>query len=100
MNRASATESKASDAVDSPKVAGSNPTPSRKVIRRSPIHRLMATSAPAHEPALADPGWSHYWPKGGPMPLAKLTSKWSHAAGRLHRTGIFDTGVTETRFSL
>jgi hypothetical protein len=27
------------------------------------------------------PGWSHYWRKGGPMLLAKLTSRWSHVTG-------------------
>ena len=32
-------------------------------------------------PLLVDPGWSHYWRRDGPMPLANLTSRWSHAAG-------------------
>ena len=36
-------------------------------------------------PSLVDaPGWSHYWRKGGPMLLAKLTSRWSHVAGGRH----------------
>ena len=27
------------------------------------------------------PGWSHYWRKGGPMLVAELSSRWSHARG-------------------
>lgn len=50
----------------------------------------MAASALATDPALVDPRrWSHYWRKGwshnwrsdGPMLLAQLSSRWSHAAG-------------------
>ena len=28
--------------------------------------------------------WSHHWRRGGPMLLAKLTSRWSHAPGGRH----------------
>lgn len=35
--------------------------------------------------AAPNPGWSHNWRTGGPMPLAKLSSTWSHAPGRRHR---------------
>jgi hypothetical protein len=31
-------------------------------------------------PSLAS-RWSHHWRTGGPIPLAKLTSKWSHPPG-------------------
>jgi hypothetical protein len=34
-----------------------------------------------HSTELTDPGWSHHWRKGGPITLAELTSKWSHATG-------------------
>ena len=41
-----------------------------------------ASIPPAAAPLLMGPrGWSHYWRKGGPMLLAELSSKWSHAAG-------------------
>jgi len=28
-----------------------------------------------------DPGWSHHWRTGGPITLAQLASRWSHATG-------------------
>jgi hypothetical protein len=41
-----------------------------------------AASAPSTAPVLVDPArWSHHWRSGGPMPLAQLTSKWSHVTG-------------------
>ena len=45
---------------------------------------MQVTSPPATEPPLVDPPkWSHYWRKGGPIMLAKV-SKWSHVAGERH----------------
>ena len=42
----------------------------------------MVASPPVSGPPLVDPpGWSHDWRKGGPMLLAELTPRWSHAAG-------------------
>lgn len=42
----------------------------------------MAASAPADEPALVEPrGWSHNWRKGGPILVAEVSSRWSHAGG-------------------
>ena len=44
-----------------------------------------AASAPSTAPTLADPRrWSHHWRSGGPMPLAQLTARWSHATGGRH----------------
>ena len=45
----------------------------------------LVASPTSATPSLVDaPGWSHYWRKGGPMLLAKLTSRWSHVAGGRH----------------
>jgi hypothetical protein len=41
----------------------------------------VATSTSAATPLMDAPGWSHHWGKGGPMLLAKLTSRWSHPPG-------------------
>ncbi len=42
-------------------------------------------SAPSTAPALVDPGrWSHRWRSSGPIPLAQLTSRWSHVTGGRH----------------
>ena len=37
-----------------------------------------------HSTELTDPGWSHHWRTGGPITLAELTSRWSHATGGRH----------------
>jgi hypothetical protein len=51
---------------------------------------VQVACAPAAEPPLADPlRSSHYGREGGPILLAKLTSKWSHVAGRRHSRNKF-----------
>ena len=41
----------------------------------------VATSTSAAPVVVNAPGWSHYWRSGGPVLLAKLTVRWSRAAG-------------------
>jgi hypothetical protein len=45
----------------------------------------MAFSAAT--PLVDAPEWSHHWRKGGPMRLAKLTTRWPHAAGESYPPG-------------
>ena len=78
----------------------SNIGTSRNAIAAS---RTVNRSGDAHPPQHrtdGPPRWSHHWRTGGPITLAELTSRWSHATGGRHpRPASAETSLSSRSWS-